>query len=202
MRLRLPSTARPTRRRVLVALAGALVWIGGRGRARAADVDVPIPLQVELMARVVKYDRNAPDRMGGTCRVLIVRRKGDSASAAAAMQVKTELEALDDIAGAAISATRHDYTDADALARKCSDDRVGIVVLTPGLSDVVGSIAAALTGQNLLTMSLLAADVASGAVLGFLLEASRPTIHVHLPQARRQNVDFSARLLAIAKVIE
>lgn len=202
MRRQVPFTARPTRRRVLAALAGIVLAAGVRRRARAAEVEVPISVQVELMARVVKYDRNAPARMDGTCRVLVVRRKGDSASVAAAVQVRTELEGQGDIAGAAISVARHDWVDADTLARKCGDDRIGIVVLTPGLSDVVGSIAGALSGRDVLTVSLLAADVASGAVLGFLLEASRPTIHVHLPQARRQNVDFSARLLAIAKVIE
>lgn len=202
MRPPVPFVARPTRRRVLVALGGAVLFFAGRRRLHAADVDVPIPLQVELMARVVKYDRNASARMGGTCRVLILRRKGDSASAAAAVQVSTELEGLDDIAGASVSVARHDWSDAETLARKCADDRIAIVVLTPGLSDVVGSIAGALAGHDVLTVSLLAADVASGAVLGFLLEASRPTIYVHLPQARRQNVDFSARLLAIAKVIE
>jgi len=173
-----------------------------RRLARAAEVEVPIPVQVALMARVVKYDRNATDRMAGTCRVLIVRRTGDDGSASAAAAARSELAGLADIGGAPVSVMEHDWVDADTLARRCADARIAIVVVTPGLSDVVGGIGLALTDKDMLTVSLLGEDVEKGVVLGFSLSSSRPTIVVHLGQARKQNVDFSARLLAIAKVIE
>jgi phosphoserine phosphatase len=168
----------------------------------AAEVEVPIPMQVELMAKVVKYDRNAAARMENGCKLLIVRRANDNASSSAAKQVKTEIGKLDDIAGEVVSISEHDFVDAKTLMKKCEDGGADIVLFTPGLSDAVPSIASAFSDTNLLTVSLLASDVNAGVVLGFALESSRPTIVVHLAQARRQSVDFSARLLAIAKVIE
>lgn len=202
MQRRMPASRFRTRRRVLTLLAGGLLGIPWARRVRADDVDVPIGVQIELLARVVKYDRNAAERMGATCRILVVLRDGDVTSKQAATHVRTELDELDDIAGLPISVSTHDFVDAATLVSKCTDDGVGILLLTPGLSDEVAGIAAACVDKNLLTVSLLGNDVAAGIVLGFTLESSRPMIVVNLPQARKQKVDFSARLLAIAKVIE
>jgi len=190
------------RRRALAVIGGVLLALPFRRRAVAEDVAVPIAVQIELLARVVKYDRNAAARMGATCKVMIVSRSGDPTSSQAATQAKTELDKLDDIAGLPVTVSEHRWAGVDALMKRCSDDGIGVLLLTPGLSDVVAGIAGACVDKDLLTASLLATDVAAGMVLGFALESSRPTILVNLRQARRQNVDFSARLLAIAKVIE
>lgn len=183
-------------------VAGAVLASLWRRRAHAADVEVPIPVQIELTARVAKYDRNAGKRMGPTCKVLIVRRDGDPTSRRAATVARSELAKLPLIAGVPLAVDELLYARADELAQRCAADGVALLMLTPGLSDVAPAIAAACVDLDLLTVSLLASDVAAGIVLGFALESSRPTIVVNLPQARRQNVDFSARLLAIAKVLE
>jgi hypothetical protein len=190
------------RRRALAVLGGVLLSLPFRRRAAAQDVEVPISVQIELLARVVKYDRNAAARMGASCNVLIVSREDDTTSSQAAAAARTELGKLDDIAGLPVSVWDHRWVDADTFVKRCTDAAVGVVLLTPGLSDDVASIATACDGKDLLTASLLATDVAVGVILGFTLESSRPTIVVNLGRARRQNVDFSARLLAIAKVIE
>jgi hypothetical protein len=193
---------RRTRRQALALFVGGLLGLSWSRRARADDVEVPISVQIELLARVVKYDRNAAARMGAACKVLIVSREGDTASTRAATQARTELAKLDQIAGLPVAVSEYRWVDAPALLQRCADERAGIMLLTPGLSDEVAVIAAACVDEDLLSASLLGNDVAAGMVLGFTLESSRPTIVVNLRQARKQNVDFSARLLAIAKVIE
>src|SRR5688500_3351863 len=72
--------SRSGRRRWIAGLAGLLIAPWWARRAMAADVEVPIPMQVELMAKVVKYDRNAAARMENGCNLLIVRRANDNAS--------------------------------------------------------------------------------------------------------------------------
>jgi hypothetical protein len=197
------SLAAPTtRRRALALLAGSIVAPFVPTRARAADIEVPIPLQVDLMARVVKYDRNAEARMAGTCRVLIVRRANEKGSVSASIEARTELQALEEVAGATVATRMHDFADTAGFARDCGEYTPGLVVLASGLSDVAGSLAAALADRDVLSVSLMPEDVYAGIVLGFTLESSRPTIVVNLPHARRQHVDFSARLLAIARVVE
>lgn len=186
-----------------------LRWIAGAGlvpfcvprRAAADEPEVPIATQIDLLAKVVKYDHNAANRMGGTCRALVLRRAGDAGSTRVSAIVKAELADLGEIAGATITVSEHEYGDADQLAAKCKDGAIGMLVVTPGFSDSIASIARALVDTDLLTVSVLARDVPPGIVLGFALESSRPTILVNLAQAKRQNVDFSARLLALAKVV-
>jgi hypothetical protein len=195
-------TMRAGRREALRWLVGAtLCSVCAPRWARADDPEVPIGTQVGLLSKVVKYDHNAAGRMGGTCRALIVRRQGDGGSARVAASLEEALAGLGEIAGAKLVVSRHDYGKPDALARACKEASISLVLVTPGLSDEAAAIGRALVDTDLLTMSVVASDVAAGIVLGFALEAARPTILVNLAQAKRQNVDFSARLLALAKVV-
>src|SRR6185503_2948703 len=90
-RMRRRPLVRSGRRRFLAGMAGLLLAPWWYRRASAAEVDVPIPLQIELMAKVVKYDRNAATRMKDGCRLLLVRRADDSESSKAAAQARAEL---------------------------------------------------------------------------------------------------------------
>ncbi|HWB76329.1 MAG TPA: YfiR family protein [Nannocystaceae bacterium] len=190
------------RRRVLPLLVGLglLPWWTRRASA-ATSPDVPIETQVKLLDKVIGYDRNAETRMAGTCRVLVLERKNDSESASAAAKLRTDLHELGELAGAAVELRSHVFDDVAGVVKKCTDQKIAVLAITPGLSNYVAAIADRLDGGDLITLSLLAHDVHNGAVLGFALESSRPTIWINLGRAKRQNVDFSSRLLALAKVV-
>lgn len=189
------------RRRVLRWLVGLGLLPWWTRRASATDPDVPIETQVKLLGKVVGYDRNAEARMSGTCRVLVLERKNDSESAAAAAKLRTDLHDLGELAGATVDLRSHVFDDVASVVKKCTEQRIAVLAITPGLSNYVAAIADGLDGGDLITVSLLAHDVHNGAVLGFALESSRPTIWINLGRAKRQNVDFSSRLLALAKVV-
>jgi len=189
------------RRHVLGLLMGLALAPWWSRRASAEDPDLPVETQVKLLGKVVNYDRNAAARMAGTARVLILRRKGDSGSASVAAKLRTDLADLAELAGATIDAREHDFIDIATLTRTLTDQGTALLVLTPGLSPHVEAIADSLDGRDLLSVSTLARDVPSGIVLGFALESSHPTIWINLGRAKRQNVDFSSRLLALAKVV-
>jgi hypothetical protein len=139
--------------------------------------------------------------MAGIARVLILRRGDDASSARVAAMLRTDLTALGAIAGVAVELHELDFVDAAAVRTACTTRQIGVLIMTPGLSQQVPAIADALDGSDLLSVAMLARDVAGGAVLGFALESSRPTITINLGRAKRQNVDFSSRLLALAKVV-
>ncbi|MBC8069231.1 MAG: DUF4154 domain-containing protein [Deltaproteobacteria bacterium] len=183
---------------LLVGLVLSPLW---SRRARAEDPEIPVATQVKLLAKVVQYDRNAELRMGGTARVLILRRSGDASSARVAAMVRTDLAGLGEIAGAVFDVREADFVDATAVRSLCTAEKIALLVMTPGLSQHVAAIADALDGSDLISVAMLARDVPTGAVLGFALESSRPTIVINLGRAKRQNVDFSSRLLALAKVV-
>lgn len=190
-----------SRRGALALLVGAAAGLHPFRRARASAIEVPIPIQIELMTRVLRYDRNAAARMGDRGELLILRRPGDPESTRGAIQARAELGRVAELVGAPLRVTEHAYVDRGKLMQTCDENRTALVLLMPGLSDVVPDLAQGFAGKNILTVSLLADDVPRGIVLGFTLVSSRPAILIHLAQARRQGVDFSARLLALAEVV-
>lgn len=173
----------------------------GSRTSRADEPDVPITTQMELVAKVMKYDRNAAARVEGGCRALVLRRDGEGGSKRVAAQIRAALLDVGEIAGKSVTVSDAMFDEPTALAKACVDGGIALLFVTPGLSDEVVGISRALVDIDLLTVSVLPRDVPPGVVLGFALESSRPSILVNLTQARRQNVDFSARLLALAKVV-
>lgn len=192
---------RGSRRRLLAGLVAAATAPWSMRRAWAADAEVPVKTQMALLAKVVKYDRNAVARMSGTCRVLIVRADDDTSKRAAA-QIRTDLGELEHIAEAPVSLEELVFADAASVAGRCTEASIDILVVAPGLSPDVSAIAEAIDGFDLLSVAIVPRDVLGGAVLGFELESSHPRIVINLPRARAQNVDFSSRLLALAKVVQ
>jgi len=194
------TTAGGWRRWRWVALTLALL---ASAPALAGDeqVQVPIPLQASLLAKVAIYDQNFAARSGDTVNVLVVYKKGDGKSQRLAQQMRDALHELK------IAADRPQKVEVEALlspamlASRCRDGRVAIVYLAPGFSATeVHEIAAALAGNDVLSASAVAADVAEGVVLGFEQISGKPKIVVNLKQAKSQNVLLSSSLLALAKV--
>ena len=63
------------------------------------------------------------------------------------------------------------------------------------------TVAEALTGKDVMTIGSRAGYAERRAVVSFDLVSGKPKLIVNLPQAKRQNVKFSARLLKLAEVI-
>jgi hypothetical protein len=169
---------------------------------RGDDVAVPVNLQAELVAKVAAYDRNLPTRAGDRVHVVIVVKAKDDGSARFAKHLESALGGVDRIAGLPHDEAIVTYTNAKALADLCRSKKVAIIYLAPGFGEEVEQIRGALEGVNVLSVSAVAGDVGKGVVLGFDLVSGKPKIVVHLGQAKRQDVQFKAELLKLARVIE
>jgi hypothetical protein len=187
------------RREVLKVLVSALTI---SRTSRAEDVSVPPDVQAELVSKVVRYDRNFAARAGDRVRVLILSKSGGADSARTAGRLVQALSALPDIGGIGQDVSTATYPGATQIRDRCKSDRLSIVYLTDELGAEVPALAEALNGSDILTISAVAAHVPAGVVLGFDLVSGKPKLLVNLQQARRQNVDFKADLLKLAKVYE
>jgi hypothetical protein len=186
-----------------VAVACALsLWLGlWVRRVDAEEISVPISLQVELLGRLLWYERGLQRSTERTLNALIVTRTQDNESARAAAQVAAQLERAKTLAGKAVAFTRVTYESPAQIKRLTLERRAYLVYLAPGLEEVVGALAAELRGQTVLTVSCVASDVTRGAVLTFELSSAKPRIALNLRRARDQKLDFDAQLLRIARVI-
>jgi hypothetical protein len=187
-------------RRALVTASAAsgVVFVLGR-RAFAEDTPVPVALQMKLLVKVAGYDKNLPSRAGEKVKLQIVLREGDDDAKRCAAQALAALAEEKEIAGKPIEASSAAFSDAAALKKAIRSQKLAIVYLTPGFPNAdVEAIAKALDGADVLS----AAAMPRGVVVGFDLISSKPKILVNLPQAKKQNVAFSAELLKLAKVYE
>jgi uncharacterized protein DUF4154 len=169
---------------------------------RADSASVPVGLQVELFAKVADYDKTLPGRAEGVVRVVVVTRGGVPESTSAAARVLNALSNMSRISGLPHEDSSVQFTDAASLATLCRDRTVGILYMTPGLTDVDDAVARALAGVPVLTVSATADGVPKGIVLGFDLVGAKPKLLVNLTSCRNQNVRLSSDVLKISTVIE
>jgi hypothetical protein len=170
--------------------------------AAGGSVSVPVDLQAKLMVKVAGYDGNLPSRSGGTVRVGILTLPGNTDSERAEAQLRRALGSVGKISGLPHEEVSLKWSDGAALARECRDRNISILYVTPGLSAQVPKMRSSLDGVSVLSVGAVAGYVADGIVLGFDLVSGKPKLVVNLPQAKRQNVKFSSRVLKLMRVIE
>ena len=93
------------------------------------------------------------------------------------------------------------YKGASDLGGRVASEGLSVVYIMPGLHSAVSNIAAALSGQSVLSVAASPDDVLEGTALGFALEEGKPKILVNLEAAKAQGVDFRSALLKVARVV-
>ncbi|HZS42436.1 MAG TPA: YfiR family protein [Polyangia bacterium] len=192
-------TRRRLRSLVQACTLGAALMLTGVTRA---ETTVPIDLQVELLRKVVRFERGFASRAGARVGVLLVVLPDSAASERAASQIAKALERSPEIAGKPIKLTVHRYASPSALKRSIAQESASIVYLTPGPDGELAAIASALEGVQVVTISTDGDQVDRGIVLGFELVSAHPKIDLNITQARKQGLDFDSDLLRLAKVVK
>ncbi|MET0593653.1 MAG: YfiR/HmsC family protein [Polyangiaceae bacterium] len=189
------------RRSLLTSLA-ALAFTWPIGRAYADDVPVPAELQATLLAKVVTYDRNLPARAGDRVHVLLVGKPSDPTSMPFVRQLSQAISGLGPFGKLPHDEEIVEFRGEADLVRKCRASRASIVYFGPGFRDDITAIRVALEQLALMTVSASPEDVPRGIVLGFDLVFGKPKLVVHLGQSRKQQVDFTAEMLKLVRIVE
>jgi hypothetical protein len=169
--------------------------------ARAQDIGVPARLQVDLLNKVVAYDRNFVGRAGVRLGVIVLVKAGDVDSERVGAQLLGELHARPTIGQLAHEETLVRFSTAQALATLCRQRGVSVVYLSTGFGLQASVVADALRGLPVLSVAAYGDDVQRGIVLGFGVRSGKPKLLIHLGRARGQGIDFRADLLRIAEVV-
>lgn len=161
---------------------------------------VPPELQAELLAKVVRYDRNFANRVGARARVLVVYAPDSADSERVARQLLSALQEQRSIGGVAHEEELVPFVSAAKLAALARERKAALVVFAPGLAVHASALGAAFDGFDGLTVSTTPDGVREGLMLGFDLVSGRPRMLLNLTQARRQHADFRAELLQLMTV--
>jgi hypothetical protein len=168
---------------------------------RADELTVPIGLQVDLLDRIVRFERSYASRAGAPALVVVVAKGDEAASVRAAALASAAIGQLGNLGARRASVVIMTFSSPGAL--RSASPEADIVYLMPGFSRAdMQSIAAIYIDSKVLTVGTTNGDAENGAALGFELEGSKPRIIVNLRQARAQRLDFSAQLLRLARVIQ
>ena len=186
----------------LLVLCGSMggLFVSDLGRADGV-VAVPVDLQIELLGRVAPYERGLA-RGGGDLRVLVVSKRGHAVSTRTTAQVVAALRRTGTMLDRPIRIDELVFESASQVLAAATSRSASMVYVTPGLEDAIPALRDAFAGHRILTVSAVGDHVAQGVVLGFEIASSRPRIVVNLTQARRQQLDFSAQLLRLARVVQ
>ena len=184
----------------------ALVLVGAlclsASVALTEDIGVPIALQVDLLDRLLWYERTLQKSAQQAMVVTVVVRAKDNESLRAAGQIEAQLDRLKKIGGRAVSRRRLVFESAEQLKRAVVEEQTYLLYFASGFGDVLPALANMLRGVRVLTVSTVGRDVERGAVLGFELVSSKPRVVLALARGRAQQLDFSAQLLRVARVVQ
>lgn len=168
--------------------------------ALADAVAVPAGIQANLTAKLLAFDRALAARAGGTVRVLILIDTAEGQSQKIANEFSAALKSRPSIAGLPIAATIAPFKDAGAIAAQVRKERLSAVYLSSGLGRFAERIADALKGTDVMTIAAEPAAVIRGISVGFDLVSGQPKILVNLKQAKQQNIQLPASVLALAVI--
>lgn len=188
----------PGRRRWGAALAVALLAAG----ATAHEIPVPPRLQAALTARTAPFDLGLAARSKRTVLVLVVYKAANAESDRVAGEYADALQLEGTIGEKPVDVQTLEVASAQDLPATIRSRRPAIVYLAAGFADEMPALAAALAGQDVLTVAAEPAAVTKGACLGFNLLAGRPRLVINVRQAKKQGVHFDASLLRLASVVE
>jgi hypothetical protein len=184
------------------ALGAAALALGLLLGPAHAETTVPLDLQVDLLQRVIRFERGLPGRAGAQVNLAVVSRSGNSGSEKTAAQLAKALEKVTELAGKPTKVTTISVANAGALKQAIGSGSLHIVYLAPGFEKDLAAIAAALEGQPVITLSTDGDQVDAGAVMGFELVSAKPRIVLNLGQAKKQGLDFNSDLFRLARVVK
>jgi hypothetical protein len=180
----------------------ALVFALGLNRDVSAEgTVVPPELQVELLSKLSSHDRSFATRAGDLARVLILIRAGSARSEGSATVIKAAFSRLDRFGGLPHVEAVAAYDSGAAVAKRCRNEHLALVYVTPGLDGEIERLRSSLTGVDVLTVGAEPDYVGAGIVLGCELLSGKPKMLINYEQAKQQNVNFAADVLRLMKVV-
>jgi hypothetical protein len=175
--------------------------LGAHRFGRAEGTTVPAELQVELLSKLSLHDRNFAARAGQLARLVILSKPGNARSDVSASVMQAALAQLDRFAGLPHTESVVAYQNGPAIAKRCREEHIALVYVAAGFESEIERLRAALTGVDVLTVAAQPEYVESGIVLGFELLSGKPKMLVNFEQAKQQNVNFTADVLKLMKVV-
>jgi hypothetical protein len=191
--------------RVTALLFAALFGIGAAG-VTAQDTPVPVDVQVQIMVKVLNFDRNLPERLSGRLAVGVLYQSRYRTSTNVGSEVCRTLaqlpkQAMGAMESLPVTCVLIDLDQEPDLAEAVKRGRIQVLYVSPmrayRLEDVVKVSRAA----QVTTLTGVPRYVESGLAIGVDMRGDRPEIMINLPASRAEGAELNAQVLKLARVL-
>lgn len=185
------------------------IWIAcllvGRCLTFAAqEIPVPVELQYQLFLKILDFDRNLKTRVGEEIVFGIAYQKTfrESADTKDELVKSIQRSSLKEINSLPIRFFLVELKGENDLADALAKEKINILYITPLRAFDIRAFANVCQAKQIMTLTGVPSYMDLGISIGFEVKGQSPEIVINLQSAKAEGMDFSSRLLQLARVIE
>lgn len=179
-----------------------LAWTGSAPENRAAKMLVPVELQVNLFAKVLRFDRSLEEQQGDELVVGVLYqervRDSDLAKDAFIEEVRKTSLTIQDRRVKTVPLAAGTPED---LARSIEEHGLDLLYVGPVRALDIGKFSRVTRSLSVITLTGVPQFVEDGLSIGIGLAQDRPEIIINVDAARLEGASFQARLLQLARIV-
>lgn len=196
--------------RAVTTLVTALVCAGtvglSAGHVLAQDTPVPLDVQVQIMVKILNFDRRLPERAGGRLTVGVLYQGRYRTSANVGGEVCRILMALPPAALGALESlplacVPIDLDRTPDLAAALKREQIQVLYVSPLRAVRIEDVVAVTRAGRITTLTGVPRYVETGCAIGVDMKGDRPEIVINLAASRAEGADLNAQLLKLARVV-
>ena len=185
-----------------ILVIGLILLLGGA--LSAQEMEIPVDAQVPLFLKILTFDRNLKNRVGDEIVLGVVYQEKFRTSLNVKDQVEQYLKGLpetriDEVPLRWVCIPLGSPKDLKTTLEK---EKVDIVYISPLRAVDVESLAAITRSLGIASMTGVPEYCRMGIAISIGSKGGSPLININLPAAQAEGIDFSSRLLKLAKVID
>ena len=176
------------------------------GRASAQDTPVPVSLQVQIMVKILNFDRNLPERLGDRLTVGVLYQGRYRTSANVGGEVCRTFMGLPQAALGALQSLQItcvglDLDQTPDLATVLKRERIQVLYVSPLRAVDLEDVVAVTRAAHITTLTGVPRYVETGCAIGVDMKGDRPEIVINLAASRAEGADLNAQVLKLARVV-
>ena len=173
------------------------------GTLRSQEILVPIDVQVELISKILTFNRSLSPRNGDTIVVAILYQKifRPSNTTKTDFLNFTDSGKLRVFGGLPYRVLALEITSTLREIASTMLDLIDVLYVTPLRSVDMNDLKTMTRRKQILTVTGVPEYVEEGLALGIDMKGQKPQILINLPAAKAEGADFSSGLLNLARVI-
>jgi hypothetical protein len=162
------------------------------------EITVPVSLQIELLIRILAFERTHLDSGDQKTHIAIVYQSNFRKSNNARSEILSTLA----ITGKNQVVVKEIDLDQNSFEEVLIQQKSRVILVCPLRSYPIEKITSLSRKQGILTATIVAEYVRKGITIGIEVERDRPHILINMGAARLEQANFDSRLLSIARLVE